>query len=335
VPAVGALFYGGGGRKGHFCTASVVDSAAGDLVVTAAHCVYSKAHGYSGHIEFIPGYHDGKRPYGTWAVRKITVAGGWRRSQNPDLDVAFLAVGSPHGTRIQSRTGGLRLGTGKPYSEAVVPAGYNDTDRRPVECRTKSFRFRPGQMGFYCRGFRDGTSGGPWIAGFNPRTGTGTITGVIGGYEQGGDYDWASYSPYFGPAVQSLFRQAGGVSPKPKPKKTPSKKKTRGAKAPRAGASIRLAAQPVRGTRSAKAPEARASGDPRLPGRRGAKAPSARASRLPAAGTRPSSGSAKATSRQRVRVQAAIAGPGPAAAAPPDAAAIALGSLSLTVLPPT
>lgn len=210
VPTVGALLRAG--RKGHFCTASVVDSAAGDLVVTAAHCVYTRARGYSGHLEFVPGYRDGKRPYGTWAVRKITVASGWRRFQDPNLDVAFLAVGSPRGPGIQSRTGGLRLGTGGPGKETVVPAGYNDTDGRPVKCRTESFGFRPGQMEFYCRNFAGGTSGGPWIAGFNPRTGAGTVIGVIGGYEQGGDYDWASYSPYFSSAVRALFRRAGGGS---------------------------------------------------------------------------------------------------------------------------
>lgn len=208
VPTVGALF-STTGRKTHFCSASVVDSAPGDLVITAAHCVYSKSGGYARHIQFVPGYHDGKQPYGSWAVEKITVASGWRKSQNPDLDVAFLTVGRA-GTRIQARTGGLRLGIGKPYQESVEPVGYNDTDSRPVKCRTKSFKFRSGQRELYCRNFRDGTSGGPWITGFNPRTGTGTVTGVIGGYEQGGNYDWASYSPYFGAAVQALFRQAGG-----------------------------------------------------------------------------------------------------------------------------
>lgn len=204
VPTVGALF-SSTGRKSHFCSASVVDSTAGDLLLTAAHCVYTKAQGYSRHIVFVPGYHDGKRPYGTWAVRKITVASGWRRSQDANLDVAFLTVGA----RIQARTGGLRLGTGRGYESAIEPVGYNDTGRGPVKCRTRSFKFRPRVLEFYCHNFWDGTSGGPWITGFNPRTGAGTVMGVIGGYEQGGDNEWSSYSPYFGSAVRSLFRQAG------------------------------------------------------------------------------------------------------------------------------
>lgn len=63
-------------------------------------------------------------------------------------------------------------------------------------------------MEFYCHGFWDGTSGGPWITGYNSRLGTGAVHGVIGGYEQGGYYEWASYSSYFGPHLASLFLAA-------------------------------------------------------------------------------------------------------------------------------
>jgi hypothetical protein len=38
VRTVGALFYTTG-SKAHFCTASVVDSATLNLILTAAHCV--------------------------------------------------------------------------------------------------------------------------------------------------------------------------------------------------------------------------------------------------------------------------------------------------------
>lgn len=215
IPSVGALFSTIGGKR-HFCTASVVDSASGDLVLTAAHCVYSRARGYAAHVAFVPGYRSGRRPYGTWPVTKITVAGGWRRSQDPDLDFAFLTVsggsggsrGSRGRGRVQARVGGLRLGVGDRYGQGIEAVGYNDADQRPVRCRTHSFEFRPGQREFHCHGFRDGTSGGPWITGYNSRTRAGTVIGVIGGYERGGDYEWASYSAYFGSAVRKLFRTA-------------------------------------------------------------------------------------------------------------------------------
>ncbi len=208
VPTVGALFFTTG-TQAHFCTASVVDSATSGLVLTAAHCVYGNG-GYAANIAYVPKWHRGVSPYGMWAVRSITVAAGWRRSQDPDLDFAFLAVSPPPGTGrpIQSVTGGLRLGVGTGYAHPVAVIGYNDTDKQPIECATDSFEFKPTQLEFYCNSFWDGTSGGPWILHLNPVTGSGTVIGDIGGYEQGGDYPWASYSPYYASPILRLFRQA-------------------------------------------------------------------------------------------------------------------------------
>ena len=227
-PTTGALFYTTGG-KNHFCTASVVNSPGGEIVLTAAHCVYWK--GFAANIEYVPGYHDGKQPYGAWPVAKITVATGWKSAHNPDLDFAFLTI-APVGDRtVQARTGGLNIGFTRWYSEKIEVVGYNDTGAEPIRCATKSFRFRVGQMEFYCHGFWTGTSGGPWIIGYSARTGTGTVFGVIGGYELGGEYEWASYSAYFGSAARSLYIQverqtAPHPTPSPTPTPTPTKSAT-------------------------------------------------------------------------------------------------------------
>jgi V8-like Glu-specific endopeptidase len=220
-PTTGALFYTTGG-KNHFCTASVANSPGGDLVLTAAHCVYWK--GFAANIEYVPGYHDGKRPYGAWPVARITVASGWKSAHNPDLDFAFLTVAPVSGRQVQARTGGLNIGFTRWYSEKIEVIGHNDTGAEPIRCATKSFRFRTGQMEFYCHGFWTGTSGGPWVIGYNARNGTGTVFGVIGGYELGGDYEWASYSAYFGSAARSLYTQVEHQPPpQPTPTPTPTK----------------------------------------------------------------------------------------------------------------
>jgi hypothetical protein len=43
---------------------------------------------------------------------------------------------------------------------------------------------------------------------FSARSHTGTIVGVIGGYQQGGDTPSVSYGVRFGPAILRLYRQA-------------------------------------------------------------------------------------------------------------------------------
>src|ERR1700745_2053682 len=77
VSAVGALFPDAGG---HFCTASVVHSPAGDLAVTAAHCVS----GRGAAMVFVPGFHDGQAPYGTWRVTRVYTDAAWQASADPD-----------------------------------------------------------------------------------------------------------------------------------------------------------------------------------------------------------------------------------------------------------
>jgi V8-like Glu-specific endopeptidase len=208
VPTVGALFYTKAGSN-HFCTASVIHSTAGSLVVTAAHCVYS-SNGYSQHMEFIPGYDGGSESYGVWPVTQITVAKGWRQGENPDLDVAFLNVVPPPNSvgPIEQVTGSLQIAFALPDAQRVTVIGYNDTDQKPIMCTTTSFKFRPDQMEFYCRGFWYGTSGGPWILNYNSSSGAGTIYGVIGGYEAGGNVTWASYSAALEKPAQELLAQA-------------------------------------------------------------------------------------------------------------------------------
>ena len=207
VPTVGALFFTTG-TQAHFCTASVVRSKPGNLALTAAHCVYSST--YASNIAYVPEYHRGKQPYGVWPVAAIVVAAGWRHSRNPDLDFAFLSVAPPSGTRkpVQQVTGGLRLGINLGYSHQIEVIGYNNVGHQALGCATTSFEFRTNQMKFYCHDFQDGTSGGPWILGYHGHRGTGTVFGVIGGYHQGGDHPWASYSAYFSTPVRKLFLRA-------------------------------------------------------------------------------------------------------------------------------
>jgi V8-like Glu-specific endopeptidase len=208
VPTVGALFYTKA-NSNHFCTASVINTTVGSLVLTAAHCVYSSS-GYSQNLEFIPGYAGGSSPYGVWPVTQITVAKGWRQGQNPDLDVAFLNVVPPPNSvgPIEQVTGALHIAFALPDAQHITVIGYNNTDQKPIICTTTSFKFRTDQMEFYCRGFWFGTSGGPWILDYDSGEGTGTVYGVIGGYEAGGYVSWASYAAAFEKPAQELLTQA-------------------------------------------------------------------------------------------------------------------------------
>ena len=206
TPAVGALFTISEGRLGsHFCTASVIDSPHHDLVITAAHCVSQTV----AEVAFVPGYHAGAAPYGVWIVTRVYVDASWSASSDPDDDVAFLRVGRPGSTaRIEDVTGAERLKTGAPARQLVEVIGYPDSADQAITCRNWTKEPMADQLEFDCGGYTDGTSGGPFLAGVDQRTGRGTVIGVIGGYEQGGLTPQVSYSAMFGANVMALYELA-------------------------------------------------------------------------------------------------------------------------------
>jgi len=212
VAAVGALFTESAGKLGsHFCTGSVVDSAHGDLVITAAHCVTDKP----GKIVFVPGYANGKEPLGIWQVTGVYTDKAWQSAQDQDNDVAFLRLArASDGVPVENVTGAERLGgiASQRSPSLVQVIGYPDAAALPVLCVNWIKTFSATQLEFDCGGFTNGTSGGPFLADVSAGSGQGTIIGVIGGYEQGGDTPDVSYASVLGTAVTELYRaaEAGG-----------------------------------------------------------------------------------------------------------------------------
>ena len=228
-PAVGALFRISPGRGGQpllgrpFCTATVVDSRSGDLLLTAAHCVADRT---VGQFAFVPEYRDGQAPAGVWPVTKVFVDQTWSATASPADDVAFLLVqraatarAGRYGTgrygtgrygtgrygTVQSRTGADRLGTGQPAGQLVQVTGYPNRASAPVTCWNRAEAFGPAELRFDCPGFAPGTSGSALLGDVNPVTGLGTVVGVIGGYQQGGDTSSVSYADRITGEVAGLY----------------------------------------------------------------------------------------------------------------------------------
>jgi V8-like Glu-specific endopeptidase len=200
LTAVGALFDGDADGLGdHFCSASVVDSPGGNLLLTAAHCVASgdgtpAATG----MTFVPGYHDGQEPYGVWTVRSATVAPQFLDDADPDYDVAFLTVEGA----VQDVTGGFPVTFDPGAGDAVDAVGYPMEDDGPTVRSGVTEQFSSTQLELPAPGLENGTSGGPWLRS------DGAVVGLTGGYEQGGyDYD-TSYSTYLDPGFAALRDQA-------------------------------------------------------------------------------------------------------------------------------
>jgi V8-like Glu-specific endopeptidase len=209
VPQVGTLFgTSDGSLTSHHCTGSVVASPEGDIVVTAAHCVYGSS-GAETDLAFVPDYDNGSMPYGIWDVSAVYVAPEWVSDRDPDYDVAFVVVhDTSSSSTIQGTVGADTLAVDQSFTPLTTVIGYPSDTNEPITCTNYTSEFSSTQLQFNCDGYPGGTSGSPFLTDVNSSTGSGTVVGVIGGYETGGDSPNVSYSVHFTDWVSQLFSQA-------------------------------------------------------------------------------------------------------------------------------
>src|SRR5579872_4922070 len=204
MPTVGALFASANGSY-HSCTASVVHSRSGNVLLTAAHCVTGTGGGYA----FAPGFYEGTSPYGRWKVTGVYVDGGWLSKQDPTRDFAFLTV-APRSiggrlVQIEQVTGANRLGSLAHHGEQVTIPGYPaGTNNGPITCTARLY-FKGLYPAFDCNPYVGGTSGSPYLV----RGSHGwTVVGLIGGLHQGGCTSFTSYSSPLGKAAERVYLRA-------------------------------------------------------------------------------------------------------------------------------
>ncbi|MFI9258450.1 trypsin-like serine peptidase [Streptomyces sioyaensis] len=215
IPSVGVLFSVDGDARAHHCTASVVHSPHGNLILTAGHC------NPGSRAAFVPQYRSGAttQPYGVWAIDDtFAYPGRGTTGDGADLDFAFATVAADDdGRRIEDVTGGNTLTPTPGYGNDVTVIGYpnvrNDPQDRAVRCATRTGRLTgTRELRMSCGGFYGGTSGSPWLTDYDEQSHTGRVIGLIGGLNGGGpkgpDNDRTSYSPYFGTKILSLYARA-------------------------------------------------------------------------------------------------------------------------------
>jgi len=201
--------------KDYVCSAAVVASANADVVITAAHCVKNGTRSWALNWMFVPGFTQGSRPYGTWTARHFFVARQWSHGANGNDDVAFVTLNPRHtGGRIvhiAHLVGGDAIRFGRPTAEEFLfgyPAEPPYDGGGLYYCsgriRPDAFHASP-DPGLTCV-LTAGSSGGPWLSGFDPATGVGTITSVSS-FKYSSDPS-TLYGTPLGVIAQALFNRA-------------------------------------------------------------------------------------------------------------------------------
>jgi len=190
------------------CSGTALNTPSRSIVLTAGHCVVERG-SEARRLFFVPAYDHGARPFGTFAVRSVYVMPQWRRSENPDFDLAALRVKPNELGALTDVVGARGYATGKSRLAAFQILGYPAAHAGGEElrsCRAHGLgldrltdRFSgPPTMPASCD-MAAGSSGGAWLFGDE------FVSGVTSYSYRGRPTQL--FSPYFGPEVGSFLRQ--------------------------------------------------------------------------------------------------------------------------------
>jgi hypothetical protein len=195
------------------CSGTSVVAPNKSVVITAGHCVYEDGIWADHKWVFVPGYHHGERPFGTFTAHWLGTTPAWHAHENENFDVGAGVVGrNEKGQTLAAVVGADRLKTGLPPDQTFDVYGY------PVEkpfnggtlqvCRETSFEghdfgslFEPGplDLAISCDDSAGG-SGGGWVI-------EGNVVNSVTTYGYPTDPS-TNFGPYFGGDVAKLYARA-------------------------------------------------------------------------------------------------------------------------------
>jgi hypothetical protein len=198
------------GAKNFVCSATVVNTPSKRVVFSAGHCAVDEGI-VSRNFAFVPGYHGGVRPYGTFVATKLFSINGWIQNGNFSYDISAAVLGGPRlvANVVGSRGIKFNLLRQQDFVSYGYPAAYPFNGQRLYSCPSP---FRgldltsgiPRTQWITCN-MTGGSSGGGWI--------------LAGGYLNSvNSYGYDNkpgrmYGPYFGPAAVNLYNGVKFLGP--------------------------------------------------------------------------------------------------------------------------
>lgn len=197
------------------CSGTSVEAPNYSLVITAGHCVHEGRHWMGTKWIFVPGYHFGQRPFGTFVAKWLDSTPQWIESENPNFDVGAAVVSrNERGQRLADAVGAAGIAWdrspkqvfdvyGYPVAEPFDGATLQHCAQTPFEGHAFFSLLTPGPLNLavHCE-ISAGASGGGWTIAGNVLNGL-TADGYPG--------DATNYGPYFGKEVGKLYAKAAKV----------------------------------------------------------------------------------------------------------------------------
>jgi V8-like Glu-specific endopeptidase len=197
----------------YVCSGTAVASANESVVWTAGHCASNPSvrSFYRHRWIFVPGYDNGKAPFGRFVGKRFFTTRAWYRHGDSAFDLAAIVVAPLNGKTLVDTVGGQGIAFNQTRSHEYVsggyPADYPFDGRSLYVCDaplgTNDRAASPPTVAIGCD-MTGGSSGGGWL--MNVQNGLGTLVSVNSyGYFSQPD---AMYGPYQGNAAERLYDQA-------------------------------------------------------------------------------------------------------------------------------
>jgi V8-like Glu-specific endopeptidase len=184
---MGKLYFNTPSGGTSYCSASMLKN---NVLLTAAHCVYSRGSGWHSNLVFAPAERYGNRPYGQYNWTGAIVLTNWINIGSRQYDLALVRLsGNPNGM-----VGNLGYAYGQSFEQSLFSFGYPGnlgSGQYSNTCAAESFKDDTDAIGMGCN-MTYGSSGGPWLRLFSP-------------YVSGGNQ---ANSVVSGPSIKGTFGQS-------------------------------------------------------------------------------------------------------------------------------
>jgi hypothetical protein len=199
------------------CSGTSVDAPNRSVVITAGHCVNEGGPGrwFNKDWVFVPGYHDGQRPFGVFVAKWIGATAPWiEGSENGDVGAAVVGR-NERGQTLGAAVGGDGIAWNLPPGQVFDVHGYpvappfdGASQRlcagRPFLGHDVASFLLPGplNLALTCE-VTGGASGGGWTI-------HGNVLNSVTDYGYGDDRG-TDFGAYFGDDVRALYERAARI----------------------------------------------------------------------------------------------------------------------------
>ena len=187
---IGKLYFTtpSGGRS--YCTANVISQR--NIIVTAAHCLYTRGQGWHRNFRFVPADRFGVAPYGVYGWSSAAIMTNWITIGGRPWDVGMIRLSNnlATGIPVTSYVGWLGRTWNQPYVMNLHSVGYasNLSTQYTHICAAESFSGGTDVLAKGCD-MTYGSSGGGWLLRYHPYSNSSSynfVTGVTSGPYPGG-----------------------------------------------------------------------------------------------------------------------------------------------------